>query len=49
MRYIKITIKSGVGPVLRSFSEVETFLTKKTDKDGNVTLICLNKDCGYKS
>jgi DNA topoisomerase-1 len=25
------------------------FLTKKTDKDGNVTLICVNKDCGYKS
>lgn len=25
------------------------FLTKKTDKDGNVTLICVNKECGYKS
>lgn len=25
------------------------FLTKKTDKEGNVTLICLNKECNYKS
>ena len=25
------------------------FLTKKTDKDGNVTYICLNKECNYKS
>lgn len=25
------------------------FLTKKTDKEGNVTLICVNKECGYKS
>lgn len=25
------------------------FLTKKTDKDGNVTLICVNKECNYKS
>ncbi len=24
------------------------FLTKKTDKEGNVTLICANKECGYK-
>lgn len=24
------------------------FLTKKTDKEGNSTLICVNKDCGYK-
>lgn len=23
------------------------FLIKKTDKDGNVTLICFNKECGY--
>ncbi len=25
------------------------FLTKKTNKDGESTLICVNKDCGYKS
>jgi DNA topoisomerase-1 len=25
------------------------FLTKKTDKEGNVTLICANKECGYKN
>jgi len=25
------------------------FLTKKTDKEGNSTLICLNKECNYKS
>ncbi len=25
------------------------FLTKKTNKEGESTLICLNKDCGYKS
>ncbi|HLW72624.1 MAG TPA: type I DNA topoisomerase [Candidatus Babeliales bacterium] len=25
------------------------FLTKKTTKDGTVTLICLNKECNYKS
>ncbi len=25
------------------------FLTKNTDKDGNVTLICVNNECGYKS
>lgn len=25
------------------------FLTKKTDKSDNVTLICANKECGYKS
>jgi len=24
------------------------FLTKKTDKDGNVSYICVNKECGYK-
>jgi DNA topoisomerase I len=24
------------------------FLTKKTDKEGNTTLICVNKECGYK-
>jgi DNA topoisomerase-1 len=25
------------------------FVTKKTDKEGNVTLICVNKECNYKS
>jgi DNA topoisomerase I len=25
------------------------FLTKKTNKEGHVTLICANKECGYKS
>jgi DNA topoisomerase I len=25
------------------------FLTKKTDKDGNTTYLCLNKECNYKS
>lgn len=25
------------------------FVTKKTDKEGNITIICLNKDCGYKA
>ena len=25
------------------------FLTKKTNKEGESTLICVNKECGYKS